>query len=156
MNKARERRSYRFDIRRRGELVYEHHRFICLIHDISEEGIFVICNYYLEIGQELEVRFELEPGLPFEARIRVRHFDDGYCGAEILKVDSKGLFKLLGQFFDARLTERFKEQFEKAMKEQKAEKLREGFAKLAKEFAGEAAKKAGASVAAYFGLYVPG
>jgi phenylpyruvate tautomerase PptA (4-oxalocrotonate tautomerase family) len=81
-------------------------------------------------------------------------FDHSF-NAEILKVDSKGLFKLLGQFFDNKLTERFREQFEKATKEQKAEKLKESFVKLAKEFAAEAAKKAGASVAAYFGLYLP-
>jgi phenylpyruvate tautomerase PptA (4-oxalocrotonate tautomerase family) len=81
-------------------------------------------------------------------------FDHSF-NSEVLKVDSKGLFKLLGQFFDSKLTERFKEQFEKATKEQKAEKLRESFVKLAKEFAGEAARKAGASVAAYFGLYLP-
>lgn len=68
---------------------YEDHRFMCLIHDISEKGIFIICNYYLEIGQELMVRFEFEPGLPFEAKIKVRHFSEGYCGAEIMEVDSR-------------------------------------------------------------------
>jgi phenylpyruvate tautomerase PptA (4-oxalocrotonate tautomerase family) len=82
-------------------------------------------------------------------------FDHSF-NAEILKVDAKGLFKLLDRFFDRKLTERFREQFEKATKEQKAEKLKESFARLAKDFAGEAAKKAGSAVAAYFGLYVPG
>ncbi len=82
-------RTHRFQIRRKGELIYEHHRFMCLIHDISEKGIFIISNYYLEIGQELAVRFELEPGLHFEAAIRVRHFNDGCCGAQILEVDPR-------------------------------------------------------------------
>ncbi len=62
---------------------------MCLIHDISEKGIFIISNYYLEVGQELAVRFELEPELHFEAKIRVRHFNDGCCGAEIIKVDPR-------------------------------------------------------------------
>lgn len=60
---------------------------MCLIHDISEKGIFIISNYYLETGWELAVRFELEPGLHFEAKIKVRHFDDGCFGAEILETD---------------------------------------------------------------------
>lgn len=89
MDKSKVERPHRFQIRRKGELIYEHYRFMCLIHDISEKGIFIICNYYLEIGQELAVRFEFEPGLPFEARIKVRHFNDGCCGAQILKVDPR-------------------------------------------------------------------
>lgn len=89
MNKAKAERPRRFQIRRKGELIYEEHRFVCLIHDISEKGIFIICNYYLEIGQELAVKFELEPGLPFEAKIRVRHFSDGCFGAQIIEADPR-------------------------------------------------------------------
>ena len=89
MNKAKVERPRRFQIRRNGELIYEEHRFICLIHDISEKGIFLICNYYLEIGQEFAVRFEFEPGLNFEAKIRISHFSDGCFGAEIIEVDPR-------------------------------------------------------------------
>ena len=89
MNKAKVRRPHRFQTRRKGELICEDHRFMCLIHDISEQGIFIICNYYLEIGQELAVRLELDPGLHFEAKIRVRHFSDGCCGVQIIEVDPR-------------------------------------------------------------------
>lgn len=88
MNKRPVERPRRFQISRKGELVYEDHRFKCLIQDISQKGMFVICNYDLEIGLELQVKFELEPGLPFEARIKVRHFSDGCFGAEIVEADS--------------------------------------------------------------------
>jgi len=70
-------------------LSYEGHRFACLVQDISQKGMFLICNYDLEIGLELEVQFELEPGTAFKARIKVRHFDDGCFGAETLEVDSQ-------------------------------------------------------------------
>ena len=66
---------------------YEGHRFACLVQDISRKGLFLICNYDLEIGLVLEVRFELEPGTDFKARIKVRHFDDGCFGAEIVEAD---------------------------------------------------------------------
>lgn len=49
--------------------------------------MFIICNYDLEIGLELAVKFELEPGLPFEAKIKVKHFTDGCFGAEIIEAD---------------------------------------------------------------------
>ena len=80
-------RARRFQIRRRGELTYEGHRFACLVQDIGRKGMFLICNYDLEVGLELEVRFELKPGVPFQARIKVRHFDDGCFGTEIVQAD---------------------------------------------------------------------
>jgi hypothetical protein len=80
-------RARRFPISRRGELVYEEHRFACLIQDISEKGMFIICNYDLDVGLELDVKFELEAGLPYQGRIKVRHFKDGCFGAEIMEAD---------------------------------------------------------------------
>ena len=67
--------------------MYEEHRFTCLVQDVSEKGMLVICNYDLEIGLELDIRFELQPGMPYQARVKVRHFKDGCFGAEILEAD---------------------------------------------------------------------
>src|SRR5689334_22715642 len=82
-------------------------------------------------------------------------FDHSF-NAELLKVDAAGLFKLLGQFFDAKAIQRFKEQFEALQKEKHKDKLRERFAELAKEFAVEAAKQTGIAVARHFAMYLPG
>src|SRR5262245_15555276 len=79
-------------------------------------------------------------------------FDHSF-NAELLKVDADGLFKLLGQFFDAKAIQRFKEQFEAMQNEKQKDKLRAGFAKLAKEFAMEAARRAGVAVARHFAMY---
>jgi hypothetical protein len=87
MSKRPAERPRRFQISRKGELTYETHCFKCLIQDISQKGMFIICNYDLEIGLELAVKFELEPGLPFEAKIKVKHFTDGCFGAEIIEAD---------------------------------------------------------------------
>ena len=89
MNKTLVERPRRFQISRRGELFYEDHRFACLLQDISEKGMFIICNYDLEIGLELEVKFELEPGSDFRAKIKVRHFEDGCFGAEMVEADPR-------------------------------------------------------------------
>jgi len=85
MNKPHVDRPRRFQISRKGQLTYEEHQFACLVQDISVKGLFVICNYDLEIGLELMIRFDLEPGLPFEGKIKVRHFNDGCFGAEIIE-----------------------------------------------------------------------
>ena len=89
MNRDQVERSRRFQISRRGILRYEDHRFACLIQDISEKGMFLICNYDLEIGLKLDVEFELEPGSGFSGRIKVKHFNDGCFGAELVEADDE-------------------------------------------------------------------
>ncbi|MEK6592482.1 MAG: PilZ domain-containing protein [Pseudomonadota bacterium] len=89
MNKPNVMRPCRFQLNRKGELTYQDRRFACLIQDISEKGIFIICNYNLGIGLELEVKFELEAGLHFNSKIRLRHIDGGCFGAEIIEVDHR-------------------------------------------------------------------
>lgn len=80
-------------------------------------------------------------------------FDHSF-NTEIVKVDPKGLFAVLGQFFDDKDTDRFKLAFERLEKEKKDGELRAEFSKLAKDFAIDAAKKAGGAVLAAFGLLV--
>lgn len=87
MSKLPINRPRRFQISRRGQLTYEEHQFACLVQDISIKGIFVICNYDLEIGLELMIRFDLKPDLPFEGKIKVKHFHDGCFGAEIVSAE---------------------------------------------------------------------
>ncbi len=79
-------------------------------------------------------------------------FDHSF-NTEIVKVESKGLFLVLGQFFGSEQTEKFRLAFEKLEQEKKDDQLRAGFVKIATAFATEAAKKAGGAVLTYFGLY---
>lgn len=79
-------------------------------------------------------------------------FDHSF-NTEIVKVEPKGLFAVLSQFFDSEQTEKFKLAFEKLEKEKKDDQLRAGFVKIATAFASEAAKKAGGAVLASFGLF---
>ena len=89
MNKPLAKRPRRFQISRKGELTYDDHRFACLIQDMNTKGVFFFCSHDLATGQELEVSFELAPGLDFSARIRVRHFSGGRGGAELMEVDPR-------------------------------------------------------------------
>jgi PilZ domain-containing protein len=80
-------RARRFPVSRKSELRLDEHRFKGLIQNISEKGVFVVSNYDLEVGMEIWIKVELAPGLPFEGKLRVRHFDEGRFGAEIIEAD---------------------------------------------------------------------
>jgi hypothetical protein len=80
-------RARRFQVSREGALRLDENEFNGLIQNISQKGMFIISNYDLEVGMELWIKVELAPGLPFEGKIKVRHFDDGCFGAEIIEAD---------------------------------------------------------------------
>lgn len=80
-------RPRRFQVNRKSELRLEEHRFKGLIQNISEKGMFVVSSYDLAVGMELWIKVELAPGLPFEGKLKVKHFDDGCFGAEIIEAD---------------------------------------------------------------------
>jgi phenylpyruvate tautomerase PptA (4-oxalocrotonate tautomerase family) len=78
-------------------------------------------------------------------------FDHSF-NTEIIKVDTKGLFAVLAQFFDKDQTEAFRLTVEKLQKDKKGDALRSAFSKAAVSFATDAAKKAGGAVLAYYGV----
>jgi hypothetical protein len=82
-------RPRRFQVSREGVLRLDENEFNGLIQNISQKGMFIIGNYDLEVGMELWIKVELAPGLPFEGKIKVRHFDDGRFGAEIIEADAQ-------------------------------------------------------------------
>ncbi|MGQ0751381.1 MAG: PilZ domain-containing protein [Betaproteobacteria bacterium] len=86
-NRAQVQRRRRFQVSRRGTLHDGNRSFACLIQDISEKGLLLICNHDLQVGSELAVQFELGAGANFSGRIRIRHFRDGCCGAELVAAD---------------------------------------------------------------------
>jgi hypothetical protein len=89
MSKRFVERPRRFQVSRNGELRLDEHRFKGLIKNISQKGMFIVCNYDVEVGMELQVKVELAPGLPFDGKIKVRHFADGSFGAEIIEADAQ-------------------------------------------------------------------
>jgi hypothetical protein len=91
-------RRRRVPVKLKGELSYEltygEQRRKCLIQDINELGMFLICNDELEVGQVVTVRFELEQGLPFEAKLKVKFHDNGCIGTQIVEADATSSWNL--------------------------------------------------------------
>jgi hypothetical protein len=97
-------RDVRFPHNRRGELSYNGTCFPCLIQDISVRGLFIICARDPEVGQELEVKFELTPAYFHQCKIRVQHVEDGCFGAEIIDVGQQEN-KIFQQYVEKRFRE---------------------------------------------------
>lgn len=91
-------RPHRFSLKRKGELSYEltfgEQRCKCLIQDINEKGMFVICNDKLKVGEEVDVSFDLEQGLPFKAKVKLKFFDNGCFGAQFVNIDTRSAWNL--------------------------------------------------------------
>lgn len=87
MNTRELRREPRFPISRRGELNCNGTRFPCLIHDISNHGVGIICVRDPAAGQILELKFELFPDQHYQCKIKIRHIDNGCLGSEIMEDD---------------------------------------------------------------------
>lgn len=87
MNTRELRREPRIPVSRRGELTYNGTRFPCLIHDISNHGVGMICARDPMVGQTLELKFELFPDQHYQCKIKIRHIDNGCMGSEIMEAD---------------------------------------------------------------------
>jgi hypothetical protein len=74
---------------------------------------------------------------------------------EIIKVETKGLFAVLGQFFDAGLIDKFRQDYEAAQSLNDRDKMKETLSGIAKKFAESAASAAGTAVFAYFKSLLP-
>ena len=65
--------------------------FPCLIVDMSDNGIMIMSNREIPVGQVLDYRCELFPGQYLECRLEVMHVDDTRLGTKIIEIDSKGM-----------------------------------------------------------------
>jgi hypothetical protein len=97
-------RDVRFTHNRRGELRDKGTRFPCLIQDISVKGVLGICARNLEVGQELEVTFDLTPEHVHRCKVRVQHVEQGCFGAEIIDVGEQEN-KVFHQYIERRFKE---------------------------------------------------
>ena len=87
MNTRELRREPRFPVSRRGELCSDGVCFPCLIQDVSDHGVGIICARDPVAGQKLELKFELHPNLYYQCGIEIRHVENGFLGSAITMVE---------------------------------------------------------------------
>jgi hypothetical protein len=62
----------------------------CMIMDMSDKGLMLVCNKKVPVGQLLQFRCELFPEKSLECKIQVKHVSDACMGAKIVEIDPQG------------------------------------------------------------------
>jgi len=107
MAKKELRAELRVEVTRRGELTAGETSFPCMVQDMSDSGLLLICTRPLPLGQSLHFTCELFPDQPIECTIEIVHTSEAGVGAKITKIDGKGA-KLLQLFLQEHYTDNMK------------------------------------------------
>ncbi len=81
----------RVPVSHRGTLNTGDDWFPCLIVNMAENGIMILSNRELPVGQVLEFRCEIFPGKLLECKLEVVHVSDAGLGTKIIEIDKKGI-----------------------------------------------------------------
>ncbi|MEO8442385.1 MAG: PilZ domain-containing protein, partial [Betaproteobacteria bacterium] len=64
--------------------------FPCVVKDLSDSGLRVVCNKQLSIGQTLELRCELFPEKSLNCKIEVKNIGLAGVGTKVTEIDRRG------------------------------------------------------------------
>jgi hypothetical protein len=78
-------------VRHRGTLKSGEDSFPCLIENMSQNGVLVMCSREFPIGEILEFSCELFPGKILDCKIEIRHVSDQTLGLKIIEIGEKGI-----------------------------------------------------------------
>lgn len=94
--KARETRAEaRVSVREKGSLSAgslgtEDAWFPCLVQDMSDSGLQILCSQELSVGQILDFRCELFTEKTLKCKIEIKHINRSGMGTKIIEIDDRG------------------------------------------------------------------
>ena len=77
-------------VARKGALSAGEGSFPCVVQDMSDSGLLIMCARPLIVGQTLQFRCELFPDQALECLIEVVHVGENGVGAKIVEIDEAG------------------------------------------------------------------
>jgi hypothetical protein len=80
----------RIPVSERGSLNSGDVWFPCMVLQMSDSGIQILCSKPLTVGQVLDLKCELFPGKSIECKIEIKHVSDSGMGAKITEIDKRG------------------------------------------------------------------
>jgi hypothetical protein len=80
----------RVPVRLRGTLYSGDTPVPCLIENLSQNGILVMCTREFPVGQIMDFKCELFPGKLLNCKLEVRHVTDDFVGMKIVEIDETG------------------------------------------------------------------
>lgn len=77
-------------VARKGALSVGEESFPCVVQDMSDSGLLIMCTRPLIVGQTLKFKCELFPDQVLECMIEVVHIGEAGVGAKIIEIDETG------------------------------------------------------------------
>lgn len=87
MNKTDLRAELRLEVSNKGWLVLGNNVVPCMLRDMSDTGLLIICSEQIEVGQTLRFFCELFPKKVLDCMIEIVHISDVGVGAKIIDLD---------------------------------------------------------------------
>ncbi|NIO38774.1 MAG: hypothetical protein GTO41_00370 [Burkholderiales bacterium] len=97
----------RAEVTKRGELNAGVENFPCVVQDMSDSGLLIMCTRPLNIGQTLHFKSELFRDKFLECMIEVVHIGENGIGTKIVELDEQGR-KLIQLFLQEHFTDQVK------------------------------------------------
>jgi len=97
----------RVAVTRRGALTAGGERFPCVVQDMSDSGLLLMCTRPLIVGQTLQFKCDLFPEKTLECMIEVVHMNDDGVGTKIIEIDEPGA-ALIQLFLQEHFTDKVK------------------------------------------------
>ena len=103
MNDTELRAELRAAVTRRGALTAGGDSYPCVVQDMSDSGLLIMCTRPLIVGQTLQFKCELFPDQVLECMIEVVHIGEAGVGTKIIEIDDPGA-KLVQLFLQEHFT----------------------------------------------------
>jgi len=98
----------RIEVTRRGALTAGGAEgFPCVVQDMSDSGMLIMCTRPLIVGQTLQFKCDLFPDKTLECVIEVVHISEDGVGTKIIEIDEPGM-KLIQLFLQEHFTDKVK------------------------------------------------
>ncbi len=64
--------------------------FPCMVQDMSDSGLQLVCSQEFSVGQILDFKCELFPEKTLKCKIEIRHVNRSAIGTKIIEIDGRG------------------------------------------------------------------
>ena len=79
----------RLAVANKASLVISDEEIQCMVRDMSDSGLLIICSKKLEAGQKLRFSCELFPKKVLDCMIKIVHISDIGIGAKFIDLDAR-------------------------------------------------------------------
>lgn len=89
-----QRREPRYRDTFRGSVEYHESTYLCMVHDLSQEGVHLLCGAAVDVGDRMNLRLQLAEDAGFACLIEVRHVTPDGLGARIIYIGHEDAYVL--------------------------------------------------------------